>query len=300
MGGRFLFSAKAIATGGALVMASPALADDVYPQDVAEQATKLQPISAWNLDYGEASCRLTRMFESDGKDHIFAIEQHAPDRSFRIIVAGSELTDWNKNRRFELGLRSDAPLKKVESFSSGQHSKFGTMLVLRSSLEDQYLEKDELRKVGIDLNLAGNVDRVVLQSKRGLLSYETGEMRPVFEAWNACTRDLIARWGLDEEAHALYAPPYYRDSSKFLSRFWNALPRQTFRSMAEGQYAWRLLIEKDGKISDCKPLIDQGSEEDRGTKCKALTSLRFEPARNSSGTPMRSYFILNVSMGPSL
>lgn len=293
MGERLRSLTKAMAIGSALALASPALAEDVYPRDVAKQATKLQPISAWNLDYGEDSCRLTRIFGSEETTHILAIEQFSPSRGFRIIVAGPELMDWNKNRSFEIGLRSATPFTKVESFSSSKHSAFGTMLVLQSRLETDDLAEDELRELGIDLDLADDVERVVLRSRRGALSFETGGMQPVFEALNACTKDLLAAWGIEPATHASFTPVKY-DWYEIQDEIWGALSSKTHRSSFGQSFNWRIIVEADGNASACGSYGKVTNEEVLEVGCAEIKKYRFVPARNASGIPMRSFTTVGV------
>lgn len=69
-----------------LLFATCALA--LAPANAAREPVVLKPTSEWFVDFGEARCRLTRIY-GEGKDrHAIFFQQCQPSRSFAFTAAG--------------------------------------------------------------------------------------------------------------------------------------------------------------------------------------------------------------------
>lgn len=300
MGEKFRYFLAAGLAVWMLGISEPALAKETYPSELLPEAKQLAPISNWNVDYGEEHCRLTRIFGSKEDRHLLSIEQFAPDQQFTLFVAGSQLSDWRRLPELSIGMVSGAPVKRVEMFSNGSLSDYGNLVTFSTRLEETALGERTARQMGVDTALAGRVERTILRSKHGAVSFETGEMGPVFEALNSCTRDLLIGWGLDPDAHMSYVPVNLRDPSKIFDKIFSALPSKKRRNIQEQSFKWRIIVEQDGSVSTCHSLRASGDAQVQMIGCERLQRMRFIPARSASGEAMRSYSIIALSTGPTV
>jgi hypothetical protein len=108
------------------------------------------------------------------------------------------------------------------------------------------------------------------------------------EALAACEAEKLVDWGADPAAvQAGATPPRpVRDPASWLTirDFGLATTTQAAAYMA----VFRLVVGTDGRASDCRVIESAGNVDLTGA-CRALSSrARYEPARDSSGNPVRS------------
>lgn len=292
----------ALAVAAIAFTALPIQAAPVPGEVISRPGTdRLMPSSPWNLDQGETQCRLQRLFEKDGKPHLLAIEQNAPNRSFTLIVAGPSLTRLKGVRQVAFGLRADQPISASERIMPGTMPDYGAAFIITSVSLDAAAPEDGLRSAAIDMEGAAKVSRVVLGNSSGkeAVSFETGPMRAVFEALNACTGDLLAGWGLDPEQHRAYRPPQLTNVPQLMRHFMNTFPDLALANDENGTFNFRLIVEADGTVSGCH--IDADSRAVAlDPRCDELIKLaRMAPARDAEGRPMRSFYTSRLTFRTS-
>jgi len=293
---------RALAAAALALAALPLHAAPVPGEVITRPGTdRLLPSSPWNLDQGEAQCRLQRLFEKDGKPHLLAIEQSAPHRAFTLILAGPSLTQLKGVREVALGLRADLPIAASERIMPGTMPDYGAAFIIGSVGLDAGASDGGLRSAAIDMEGAAKVSRVVLANPNGkqAVSFETGPMRAVFEALNSCTGDLLAGWGLDPEQHRAYNPPQLTNAPQLTRHFMNTYPDLALANDENGTFNFRLIVEADGRVSGCH--IDADSRAVAlDPRCDDLVKLaRMVPARDAEGKPMRSFYTSRLTFRTS-
>jgi outer membrane biosynthesis protein TonB len=147
---------------------------------------------------------------------------------------------------------------------------------------------------GVNLSLSRKVERVVVHSHGRVLSLETGNMQPAIRELNACTMDLVAQWGLDPAQHRYYTPPRWLNASAISrwtgSDYSDVGPSQT----DEGVFRIRVIVETDGRISECTVLRATAANSLKPRVCLRMQEARFEPALDAEGKPMRSFFATSL------
>lgn len=284
------------------ILAVPAAADDGdYPNDLAasDEAIVLQPVSPWNIDFGENRCRLTRVFGSAEDQHLLFFEQAAPRRDFGVTFAGSQISRFGGVRRLSIGMERDVAMERLDRFNHGDVADLGPAIIIsnhtisEASLEDT--PEGVLRSAGIELGKAENVDRIVLQNGDKVLSFETGNMMPPFQAMNTCTSDLLRDWGLEPDKHTAYYPPQWSNERSVVRRIGRQYPGDALRAGEQGIFRMRVIVETDGTVSDCH--LEESTEMDQleSPACREMRRARFEPARDAQGNPMRSFYATTIS-----
>lgn len=279
-----------------VALASTAAAED-FPNVLAErdETTRLEPTTAWNLEYGEARCRLARWFGSESEPHLLVFEQSAPRRRFDLTIAGPLLTRFQRIDAFHIGMERDEAMDQVGRFGRSELEGVGRAIVIGGHNIGPDLRRGTLRAVGIDLDEAGSIDRVVISERRVTLSFETGNMRAPFEALNTCTGEMLRRWGLDPEQHQSYVPPSLIDSGEVRRRIEARYPNKALARREEALVAFTVIVEADGSVSDCMADNATPTETLQSPACEEMATARFEPARDADGNPMRSYMTTNIT-----
>lgn len=298
-----------VALGG-----SPAHATDDYPGVVAQQegATRLEPSTPWNLDFGEDKCRLTRLFGSEEDRHLVFIEQSAPGRPFGLTLAGSSLNRFVSANRLDLGMQEDMEMQRLPRFNAGEVAGIGPAVILSSvSLEKTSVasvqslnsgaqetpsgDQARLSTVGVDIEEAAKIDRIVLRRGSRALSFETGNLGPIMEALNTCTFDLLNEWGLNPEQHRSYTAPRWTNQLSIVRRIMATYPRRAIIRGEQAIFRMRVIVEADGSVSEC--VIAAATETERldSPACREMMEARFEPALDSEGNPMRSFYATSIT-----
>lgn len=281
----------------ALALAPAAALGEDFPNALAEKdgAVRLKPMAPWVLDFGDNRCRLARTFGSDKDKHMLMFEQGAPRNSFGMTMAGPELRRFHGTQSFSLGMAANAPMEEHELFASGDVDKVGRAIIIASHSLGPNRSAKGLLSAGINLDHAAAIDRIVLERRGRVLSFETGNMREPFEALNICTSDLLNDWGLDPERHKSYVPPRLTNEEAIKRRIGAAYPRQALQRGEQGIFRMRVIVEADGTVADC--LIENATKTDQldSPACQQMRKAQFEPARDSNGEPMRSFFATAIS-----
>ncbi len=281
----------------AISSAVPALAnEDRFPNAVAarEGANVLEPVSPWNIDYGENRCRLTRVYGATGDRHLLYFEQAAPSPSFGMTFAGSRVGRFLNARRIYIGMERDEEMQMRDRMRRGDIANVGPAVILtnysigRSGPESA--QRGRLAFAGIDLAEAATADRIVVRRGGRVLSFETGNMRAPFEALNTCTAKMLSDWGLNPEKHQAYVPPRWTNETQIARRLQSQYPSDALRSGEQGIFRLRVIVEVDGSVSDCH--LEESTQTDRleSPACREMSRAQFEPARDAQGNPMRSFY----------
>ncbi|XUU61332.1 TonB family protein [Erythrobacter sp. HA6-11] len=286
--------------------AAPAAAEEPTADEVAarEDAVKLEPRSPWNIDFGEKRCRLSRLFGSDDSPHLLYIEQASPSKGFELTLAGPELKRYER-RRFERNLGVDVgfigyvPMIELRPMR-GEVSGYGDALIfstlaieVREELADIAEERRQITG-GLDLQRANSINRFVIKNDDDILSFETGNMQGPFQALNACTEELLIRWGLNPEQHKLYTPTKWTNIRTLAQRISETFPRDALRKGEQGVFRMRLIVEEDGSWSECTVENATATETLQSPACQAMKRAKFEPALDAQGNPMRSYYATRI------
>ncbi len=276
---------------------APAMAETVYPETLAKQegAVRLEPLTPWNIDFGENRCRLTRMFGSAEDRHLLMFEQAAPGRYFGLTLAGRSIERFKTATKVGLGLERDEPMLEIERFGHGTVADFGSAVIISALALNETPPEGALRAASVDLDAAATIDRIVLQRGKLVVSLETGNLKDALAALNTCSADLLAQWGLDPVEHQNYVPAFWNNSETVIARIKATYPRVAERRGEQAIIRLRVIVEHDGSVSNC--LIDESTIAVtlESPACKEMQRATFNPARNARGEPMRSFYSTTIT-----
>ena len=303
---------RAFFSSGLVVLAT-ALASPAYAQITTAEAlaakkiTRLEPISPWNIDYGDNRCRLARVFGSDDERHLVSFVQSAPRAGCNLTIAGRYIRPYTTSRKSYLGMRDNAPMRQLERAGIGEVAGFGPAIILssfslaRTEAEEAADEASKLRYAGVDPSKAETANSVTLALGKRALTFETGALKPAFEALNTCTRPMLTEWGLDPEEHESYRPPRLTHTQALAKAVGRKYPREALRRRQSGVFQMRLIVEADGTVSNCH--LEQNTIADslNSPACQiAMAVAEMEPAEDANGKPLRSFYATTItySMNP--
>lgn len=281
----------------------PLRAELAPPVDEAQpEVVRVQPTGPWKLDYGETDCLLQRGFEKDGQRYFVTIKQNAPGQSFGLTLAGPALKRLLSVKGLSLELSDRGPLPIRQTVLTGQTPEYETTFVFQAVLLDGPPTPamdgvPQLHRAGIDPARAATADRIVLANDKGRKGvwFETGSLQPAFAALNTCTEDLLAQWGLDPQLHRSYTPPVMRNPEAMSKLLLKDFPTRAVAFGESGFFSFRVIVETDGTVSSCHieartkvNYLDPRCEE-------VLRTVRFDPAKDAQGNPMRSFYATTIS-----
>lgn len=279
----------------ALATLSAALA---MPVQAAEPVV-LKPYGPWNVDFGEDSCRLQRLFGSPEDKHVLVFTQYWPSTRAGLTLAGRALgkfqTRENTNVRYYDG---QAPLRAAAF--EGEFGEIGRALIFPgvSLTEPTTLENRgpglERPFTQMDVALGKTVRFVAVQQGAREVRFETGPLDRTFEVLNQCTLDLLTKMGLDAQKHVTMT-----SEARWLNR--ETLARRiaaNYPAGAQGEQGimrMRVIVGADGKVESCRILKATTTQYLESPACQVMQRAQFEPARDAAGAPFRSLYATSIT-----
>lgn len=262
---------------------------------------RLQPVSSWNLDYAEDSCRMLRIFGSDQDKTAFYLEQYEPGEEFFVLVAGKPL---NRIKQQEIKIQfGPAAPQQEESAILADFGDFGSGLMISNMSMIPRMGKDASasKKWGDKWPPAIRAPEADITwvefSKIGTknLVLELGAMEKPMDALRACTDNLLGQWGIDIESHKTLTRKAGPANNP---RTWlvpDDYPTQLLRKNEQGLVQFRLMVGTDGLPESCHiQKSTRGKAFDDLVCEKVMERARLKPALDANGQPIRSYYRSSV------
>jgi hypothetical protein len=280
---------------------APAIAADEYPADLLanKDVLRLKPVTAWNIEYADQKCRLSRMFGEADSLYLLYLEQVSPNPVFTLAAAGPEMEYFQRGGPLKLGFADTAPAVKIETRRELSFEKLGSGILmsgvrLPQPNPDAAEAKDPVSGK-LDRQAANAVERIVMARASKALSFETGRLGQAFDALNTCTSDLIRQWGFDPDLPRPERSPEPLNILSVAKRIQENYPPGAARKGESGMFNARLVVEADGSVSECHLDATSITEALKPTACRELRRLHFKPALGSDGQPMRWYYNTSIT-----
>lgn len=266
-------------------------------------AVFLTPSSPWNVDYAEQKCRLARVFGEGENRHLLFFEQAAPAAWFGLSVAGPALDRFSSSRPIMVQFGQAQKPFKTEPFF-GKIETFGTAIIylgLDMFSED---DSDDTENIAdeprtslpeIDITQAESVDTLSFSQRGRNITLQTGNLAAPIGALNTCAQDLLRDWGLDVDRHRKVTRyPEWTNRSAVAKRIAASYPSSAVRIGEQAIIRMRVIVDADGSVADCN--IENATDVERlqSPACEMMQMAKFEPALDSDGQPMRSFYITQI------
>lgn len=298
-----------LAAAGFLVFAA-AFSSAAMAAEKKETET-LQPSSNWNVDYSPTSCKLVRIF-GEGDDKVaLVMEQHQPAGKFSTTVAGAPVEKLRLSASAESIEYRFGPFEEERETSafSGTLGSYGAAAMfpidaLGEVPSDAFkgTSKEYERPAPVDVfasefsaERAARIEWLEVERLRRKVRLATGPMDKALAVMDNCMEGLVVEWGVDIDAHRQLqrAAVPKNDQGRWIRD--GDYPPSSVRTGAQGIVHFRLIVDEAGKPVSCA--IDGATDPDdfsEVTCAKIMSRAEFEPALDSQGNPIRSYFAGSV------
>ncbi|WFL78750.1 hypothetical protein P7228_06715 [Altererythrobacter arenosus] len=268
----------------------------------------LQPSTPWVLDFADSGCRLNRYFGPPEYRHLLYFETSTPTDNPTLMVGGPSIKFLQPKQPVVVGFGDEWSPEKRQILW-GEIKDIGSSFQLWTSFPNEAEKNGSSEKAKsdetlgierIDLEATAKITQLTLSQAKSRIVLETGGMKQAFEALNQCSQDLIRHWGLNLEQHKAYSDrPSLRDNDRIVRGLIRTVLKEVEDSDFAAVYALTFIVEKDGTTSNC--ILHRKSLTDLDFK-KACDYMkrraRFEPARDMTGSAMRSYYTTMLSHRP--
>ncbi|HEX6072510.1 MAG TPA: TonB family protein [Sphingomicrobium sp.] len=243
-----------------------------------------QPTGKWVVNFAESQCILSRDYGTPDKPFALIFEPSAMgDRISLIVLRPGKFDDLAKQPaklRFE-------PLRLVietDAFAYGVQSK--ELVRINFTIEREHLERTlDAKSITINGRRLVNV------------GFSVPGFRSAWKVLDACRADLLATWGIPVKLQARFKTPA-KPLKETLGAYFTSddYPSAALNKGEEGRVRSRMLVETSGAVSKCDVISSSGSKALDDVTCKIiLKRVRYSPALDIDGKPMRSIEIADVS-----
>ncbi len=278
-----------------------ALAEDNEPEI-------LVPLTRWNLDMGENSCRIARHLGSAEQPTIFYMEQWSPSNRVTWMVAGGAVSKFRDDdkTRFAFGPDGDSGESATAAWN---FANYGNALRHSSPIVAQPVANGEQvtptvisRDIGllqIDSASADGISQLTLsQDGHSDVALELGNLKAPLEAMNACMANLVTSWGYDLDLQrTIVSRPSITNYGRVARRIMENYPASAHEADAQANFLLRLGIDEEGELKDCV-LLNQTLADDFDMERHPCSDFKrtaeFIPAQNAAGEPVESYHVVRI------
>jgi len=278
------------------------------------QPVRLQPSSAWVLDYAADSCQLSRAFGT-GADHtVLQFESTAPGE-MSMMAIGRPLRTGLEDVMAKFLPVQNALFKGEAKLTTKDEPAvlwsgiplLPTFLIERyKARENQRKAHLEVRPPPIDLKERGEAQaareafaaaaselEVDVRRTRPVI-LETGSLAAAIKMFDTCSRDSLRDWGVDLEVEdKIVRPVWAPDLLRWFSS--RDYPTAMLMQSKVSEVRVRLLVDAAGKVSKCTSLSHFDAPEFNRVVCdKFMKRAKFHPAELADGTRVPSFYINRV------
>lgn len=286
----------------------------------AAEPVRLQPVSTWQLDYADESCRLGRQFGDPQNPRTLLSEQASPGYSMSMVVISPSLGELND---FQSLTARFLPVEKLV-FSGGIGSRTVKTDVPAatwsgvgfnpppfadpskptkaeiSALREKAQAPRDLQLQAADraemLANAAKVTSIQLAPRpKRLVILETGSLGKPVAMLGDCTRDLVKSWGLDPDVQEKIVRA---EKPKTPVSSWFTTADYPSEALSRGERAVvkaRVLVDATGKITKCTSLSHFDAPAFQKTVCDVVLKRGgYQPAELGDGTKVATYSTVTI------
>ena len=236
-------------------------------------AKPLQPVSPWDLDYGQTQCIASRNYGDAAKPTTLAIRQSPNGETYEIVVLRP-----GPSPEFA------EELKGAVDFGHGPLEAWLLHFGPQKTKADLY----QFRISAADMAQARSADKITLRIPgTPEMSFALASMPQLLDGLEACTADLKRYWNMGGEKSGLIAKPARGDLRDLFNS--SDYPDAAIAQDQEGDAQYLLLVDEKGKVAGCQVLLASGVPMLDAMGCAVIQERGgFTPALDKSGKPVRS------------
>lgn len=285
----------ALATIAFSLTASPVLAAEKAPISLAKT-------SKWEMRYDDDSCTLAAQFGADKDSVLLVLNRYDPGDGFDLRLYGRALR-YGGGLRMPLELAfGSLPFQRFEGVAATatDAAKTPTVIVSGVRLDGWTYPKGQynhtIRPPAVTPQREAVVTSITFKRPgAGPVLLQTGSMAGPMKAMRTCTDDLLRHWGFDPVVQGALSRRVQPTSNPGNWLRSGDYPTGALWSGENGLVRFRLDIEPDGAVANCRILFRTNPDSFADLSCKLLRDrARFLPALDSGGKPVKSYYLGQV------
>lgn len=255
-----------------------------------------KPRDNWVANFAEDRCELTRFFYAGEREFRLRATQYAPGP----MVLWSLATDEPFQGSFQFRLGSTGEFVEKDGLVQMQWGEMQGTLFDASFLPVPKRDKATLSEpIWTDPErekVTSAVDAIEIRRAGETMRLETGNMRAPMSVLTACSENLVAESGIDIEAHkTLSRRATPRDLEALEKEISRSYPESAERESKTGRVQLRINVDETGKATGCHAASEFSHPDLDKSLCDVLTTKTiYDPALDSQGSPIPSYFVETV------
>jgi TonB family protein len=262
----------------------------------------LKPYGPWNVDFGEDSCRLQRLFGSAEDKQVLMFQQYWPDNRAGLTVAGSAFAKFRSDDRTELSFfDGQAPIR--DTAFSGNLGTYGDALIFSSigftepeSRANALDQPADSAFRAMDLAFGKQVRFVAVKQGGREVRFATGAMDSAFDVLNQCTIEQVRALGVDVDKYkTMRSRPRWLNQAALVRRIIAEYPSEARAQGEQGIMRMRVIVGADGKVERCDILKATSTQRLESPACDIMQRAEFAPALDSEGTPFRALYATSIT-----
>jgi hypothetical protein len=265
----------------------------------ADGPRALAPSGDWTLSSDAESCTIARQFGATADGVSFRLRAFAPGGRYRLVLYGPAMPQRDSGLlQFEYSFEPDpGTISATGVLSKVSGTTMVSFLPTFDTSAVAALDPSERARRGPleAMARAASINDFVITFSRGRpLALPLGSLTEPLAQLDACAQDLPRNWGLDPAVQRSLQRP--------------AMPIGQEGWLGPGTYPWhflrtgqsmivnlRMVVDASGAPTECvvqAPKTQSGAE---ALTCREiLKAARFEPALDSSGNAVSSYFATTI------
>lgn len=276
----------------------------VQPAKLSAQSEALEAAKQtgpWRLDAGEQKCRLAAVYGDAPDGHVLFIEQDQPGSAVGFAIGSRSLRslDWGDTVALKFGT---LPAFEINRYARGKVGDYRPAILIASRSLDADLpnsQSDDAKVQGLDRipveRFEGMDELQVIQDGETHLALALPKLSNALEALNRCAEGFITFWGLDLEKHrTMTRKVKFTNLERVARDLQSKYPSRAIRSGEQGVVRFLVIVDKEGRVTDCRQSDVTALQDLDSPACKAMHKARFEPALDESGNAMKSYYASQI------
>jgi hypothetical protein len=236
-------------------------------------ATPLQPTSKWAVNNGETLCIASRSYGSPADPLSLSIVPSPNGETYEILVG-------SRYRSGEISREEQAAV----DFGSGPIKAWSLFYQTLNKSSDVH----EFRISSAEMERAKSAPTMTLHVRGSSdFTFEMNSMDDVLNGLDACTEQLKRHWNVGGEKRGQFSRLARADLRAAFSP--QDYPVDALTRSQSGTAQFLLLVDQNGKVAGCHPLLATGIPVLDVTGCLVIErNVKFTPALDQSGRPVRS------------
>lgn len=242
----------------------------------ASAGEPLQPLTPWNLDYGETQCLALRDFGSAKDPITFGIRPSPNGETYELLVVIKRSGPYFAEELEGSVDFGRGPIKAWLLHFAGKRSKTAIQ---------------QFRITSAEMAQARSATAVTLRLK-GVreLSFALANMPALLAGLERCTVDLQSYWNMYGRENGTVAVRARGDVRRLFKS--EDYPTEALTRFQQGGGRFLLLIDESGKVAGCHVLVASGVPVLDAMGCAVIRErARFTPARDRNGKPTRDSYV---------